>query len=75
MNANISERLSIRNHNTLPNKNSGCVGDDPLDFRMWQVHKGSVMAKSDAAKDPEFQKVVKHFLITPQPHKRLIKKT
>jgi hypothetical protein len=30
------------------------------------------MAKSDPTKDPEFQKVVRHFLTTPpQPHKPL----
>jgi hypothetical protein len=30
------------------------------------------MAKSDPTKDPEFQKVVRHFLSTaPQPHKPL----
>jgi hypothetical protein len=32
--------------------------------------------KSDPTKDPEFQKVVRHFLTTPpQPHKPLGKKT
>jgi hypothetical protein len=33
------------------------------------------MAKSDPTKDPEFQKVVRHFLTTPpKPHKSLGKK-
>jgi hypothetical protein len=33
------------------------------------------MAKSDPTKDPEFQKVVRHFLNTPpQPHKAVGKK-
>jgi hypothetical protein len=34
------------------------------------------MAKPDPTKDPEFQKVVRHFLTTPpRPHKPLGKKT
>jgi hypothetical protein len=33
------------------------------------------MAKSDPTKDPEFQKVIRHFLTTPpKPHKPLGKK-
>jgi hypothetical protein len=37
--------------------------------------KMSAMAKSDPTKDPEFQKVVRHFLTTPpKPHKPLGKK-
>jgi hypothetical protein len=35
----------------------------------------SAMVKEDPTKDPEFQKVVRHFLSTPpQPHKAVTKK-